>query len=93
VDSRTPTKITVHPSVAAAILTHHGRRPEESTAPRVIGTLMGTRSDDGQEIDVRSCFAVPHSENEDQIAVDMPFQQGMMDLLSKNGTKEQIVGW
>lgn len=54
---------------------------------------MGTRSESGQEIDVRSCFAVPHSENEDQIAVDMPFQQGMQDLLSKNGTKEQIVGW
>lgn len=90
---RAPTLITVHPSVIASILTHHSRRPEESTAPRVIGTLMGTRSESGQEIDVRSSFAVPHSEDEAQIAVDMPFQQGMMDLLSKNGTKEQIVGW
>lgn len=54
---------------------------------------MGSRSESGQEIDVRSSFAVPHSEDEAQIAVDMPFQQGMMDLLSKNGTKEQIVGW
>lgn len=91
--SRAPTLITVHPSVIASILTHHSRRPEESTAPRVIGTLMGSRSESGQEIDVRSSFAVPHSEDETQIAVDMPFQQGMMDLLSKNGTKEQIVGW
>jgi translation initiation factor 3 subunit F len=91
--SRPPTQITVHPSVVATILTHHTRRPEESTAPRVIGTLMGSRSEDGQEIDVRSCFAVPHSESEDQIAVDMPFQQGMMEMLRKNGTNEQIVGW
>jgi translation initiation factor 3 subunit F len=54
---------------------------------------MGSRSEDGQEIDVRSCFAVPHSESEDQIAVDMPFQQGMMDMLRKNGTNEGIIGW
>jgi len=54
---------------------------------------MGVRSENGQEIDVRSCFAVPHSEDDDQIAVDMPFQQGMVDLLSKSGAKEQIVGW
>jgi translation initiation factor 3 subunit F len=54
---------------------------------------MGTRSESGQEIDVRSCFAVPHSETKEQIAVDMPFQQAMQDLLNRNGTKEQIVGW
>jgi translation initiation factor 3 subunit F len=54
---------------------------------------MGVRSENGQEVDVRSCFAVPHSENEDQIAVDMPFQQGMVELLAKGGAKEQIVGW
>lgn len=91
--SRSPTLINVHPSVIASILTHHSRRPEDSDAPRVIGTLMGTRSESGQEIDVRSCFAVPHSETKEQIAVDMPFQQAMQDLLNKNGTKEQIVGW
>lgn len=91
--SRPPTSVTVHPAAMATILTHHTRRPEESAAPRVIGTLMGTRSEDGQEIDIRSCFAVPHSEHEDQIAVDMPFQQGMVDLVRKNGTNEQIVGW
>lgn len=42
---------------------------------------------------MRSSFAVPHSEGEDQVALDMPFQQGMMELLAKNGIKESIVGW
>lgn len=91
--SRPPTLITVHPSVVASILTHHARRPADSTAPRVIGTLLGVRSENGQEIDVRSSFAVPHSEGEEQVALDMPFQQGMMELLAKNGIKESIVGW
>ncbi|KAK6904205.1 eukaryotic translation initiation factor 3 subunit F [Kwoniella mangroviensis CBS 10435] len=91
---RPPTLITVHPSVVASILTHHSRRPTEADAsPRVIGTLMGSRSDNGQEVDVRACFAVPHKEDENQIAVDMPFQQGMMQLLGKTGAKESIVGW
>ncbi|KAK8846575.1 eukaryotic translation initiation factor 3 subunit F [Kwoniella newhampshirensis] len=91
---RAPNLITVHPSVIASILTHHSRRPTEAdSSPRVIGTLMGTRSDNGQEIDVRACFAVPHKEDEQQIAVDMPFQQGMVQLLAKNGAKESIVGW
>jgi translation initiation factor 3 subunit F len=44
-------------------------------------------------VDVRSSFAVPHSEGEDQIELDMPFHEAMVDLLSKNGAKESIVGW
>ena len=42
---------------------------------------------------MRSSFAVPHSEGEDQVALDMPFHQAMVDLLLKNGAKESIVGW
>ena len=54
---------------------------------------MGTRSESGLEIDVRSCFAVPHAEGDDHTALDMPFEKGIQALLNKNGTKEQIVGW
>lgn len=54
---------------------------------------MGTRSEAGTEITIRSSFAVPHSEDEDKIALDMPFHQAMVELLAKNGAKEQIVGW
>ena len=59
----------------------------------MIGTLLGTRSESGGEVDIRSSFAVPHSEGEDQIALDMPFHQAMVDLLAKTGVKESIVGW
>ncbi|ORY24868.1 hypothetical protein BCR39DRAFT_312352 [Naematelia encephala] len=90
---RAPAKITVHPSVIASMLTHHSRRPIESTTPRVIGTLMGTRSENGLEVDVRTAFVVPHSEDEEKVALDMPFNQTMVDLLNRNGAKEQVVGW
>ncbi|TYJ58273.1 eukaryotic translation initiation factor 3 subunit F [Cryptococcus floricola] len=91
--TRPPSQITVHPSVVASILTHHSRRPTDSESTRVIGALMGTRSDNGQEVDIRSCFAVPHTEQGQQISVDQPFQQEMLQFLSKNGTKEVLVGW
>jgi translation initiation factor 3 subunit F len=58
-----------------------------------MGALMGQRSESGAEVDVRSCFAVPHSENAEQIALDMPFQQSMVELMNRNGVKEQVVGW
>jgi translation initiation factor 3 subunit F len=54
---------------------------------------MGVRSENGLEIEVRSCFAVPHSENDEMVALDMPFLQSMVEMLSKNGAKEVIVGW
>lgn len=91
--SRPPSQITVHPSVIAQILIHHSRHPADSESTRVIGALMGNRSDNGQEVDIRSCFAVPHTEQGQQISVDRPFQQDMVNFLAKNGTKEVIVGW
>ncbi|ORX36129.1 Mov34-domain-containing protein [Kockovaella imperatae] len=90
---RSPSVINIHPSVLASILTHHSRKPSESSTPRVIGTLMGTRSESGAEVEVRTSFALPHSEDENQIAFDMEFLMEMVDLLNKNGTKEVIVGW
>lgn len=79
----------------ASILTDDSRR---NGSQRVIGTLLGLRSETGAEIEVRTAFAVPHSEDEDQCAVDMAFQQGMADLLArgqggKGEGKEVIVGW
>lgn len=54
---------------------------------------MGQRNETGTEVEVRSCFAVPHSEDAEKIALDMPFQQSMVELLSRSGVKEQVVGW
>jgi JAB1/Mov34/MPN/PAD-1 ubiquitin protease len=34
---------------------------------RVIGTMLGVRSDDGAEVEIRNCFAVPHNESSEQV--------------------------
>ncbi|KAI0775379.1 hypothetical protein BC629DRAFT_1582989 [Irpex lacteus] len=82
---RTPTSVTVHPVALFTILDHYLRRTDAQE--RVIGTLLGTRSDTG-EIEVRSAFAVLHSETAEQVAVDMDYHHQMYELHHKVNSKE-----
>jgi len=70
-------------------LDHYLRRSDSQD--RVIGTLLGTRHD--TEIDVRSSFAVLHSETDERVAVDMDYHRTMYELHHKVNPKEVIVGW
>ncbi|KAI0796989.1 Mov34-domain-containing protein [Abortiporus biennis] len=87
---RSPSFVTVHPVALFSILDHYLRRTDAQE--RVIGTLLGTRSDTG-EIDVRSSFPVLHSETDEQVAVDMEYHRNMYELHHKVNPKEVIVGW
>ena len=80
----------MHPVALFSILDHYLRRTDAQE--RVIGTLLGTRSDTG-EIEVRSSFAVLHSETAEQVAVDMEYHHAMYELHHKVNPKEVIVGW
>ncbi|KAG5648835.1 hypothetical protein DXG03_000184 [Asterophora parasitica] len=86
---RTPTSVTVHPVALFSILDHYLRRTD--TQDRVIGTLLGTRTEN--EVEVRSSFAVLHSETSEQVAVDMEYHRAMYELHHKVNPKEVIVGW
>ena len=57
----------VHPQVLFSIVDHFSRR--EGGQNRVIGTLLGTVGADGV-VEVDSCFPVPHTETEEQVAVN-----------------------
>lgn len=35
----------------------------------MIGTLLGVRSEDGLEVEIRNAYAVPHEETEDQVSI------------------------
>jgi translation initiation factor 3 subunit F len=86
---RFPSKVTVHPVALFSILDHFLRR--EDSQERVIGTLLGTRTEN--EIEVRNCFAVLHNETAEQVAVDMDYHRTMFELHQKVNPKEVIVGW
>ncbi|KAG6832169.1 hypothetical protein H0H92_004900 [Tricholoma furcatifolium] len=86
---RTPTSVTVHPVALFSILDHYLRRGDNQD--RVIGTLLGTRTE--TEVEIKSSFAVLHSETSEQVAVDMEYHRGMFELHQKVNPKEVIVGW
>lgn len=87
--SDTVTNVIVHPMVLLHVLDHHSRRQEASG--RVIGTLLGRR--DGRTVEVTNCFAVPHAERGDEVAIGKDFNKQMLALHMKANRKEQVVGW
>eukprot|EP00934_Nitzschia_sp_Nitz4_P008432 Nitzschia sp. Nitz4//scaffold3_size479765//218740//219739//NITZ4_000093-RA/size479765-augustus-gene-1.598-mRNA-1//-1//CDS//3329550737//8422//frame0 len=83
------TNVVVHPLVLLHVLDHHSRRQEASG--RVIGTLLGHRN--GRTVEVTNCFAVPHAERGDEVAIGKDFNKQMLALHMKIDRKEQVVGW
>ncbi|KAJ2498611.1 hypothetical protein GGH96_004167 [Coemansia sp. RSA 1972] len=81
----------IHPVVLFSILDHYLRR--STGQDRVIGTLLGVRSDDGRIVEIRSCFAVPHFETDEEIQVDMEHHSSVFALHKRANAREQIVGW
>ncbi|EPX72426.1 translation initiation factor eIF3f [Schizosaccharomyces octosporus yFS286] len=86
-----PVHVVIDPSVLFSILDHSTRRSENNQ--RVIGTLLGIRSEDGREIEVKSCFAVPHNESSEQVEVEMEYHRTMYHLHLKANPREVVVGW
>ncbi len=89
--SRSVTGVHVHPVALFSILDHYLRRNDGQH--RVIGTLLGTRTE--SEIEIKNCFAVPHLEDEEegQVQVDMEYHRNMYELCQKVRPDEVIVGW
>ena len=59
----------------------------------MIGTLLGSRSEDGSEVEIRNCYAVPHTETTEQVEVDMDYQKHMLALHLRANPREVLVGW
>jgi translation initiation factor 3 subunit F len=85
----TENTVRVHPVVIFTICDAYIRRNENQE--RVIGTLLGTIGDG--VVDIKNCYAVPHSESNDQVAVDVVHHQTMAELQGKVNARERIVGW
>lgn len=71
---------SVNPLVFFSVLDHYLRR--NAGQDRVIGTLLGVRSEDGSEVEIRSCYPVPHLETEDQVK-HSPLQSGRARVTEK----------
>jgi translation initiation factor 3 subunit F len=89
--STAPLSVVIQPQAIFSILDHSLRRPSDQD--RVIGTLLGVRSEDGTEIEIRNCYAVPHTETAEQVEVDMDYQKQMLALHLRANPREVLVGW
>jgi translation initiation factor 3 subunit F len=81
------TRVIVHPLAILHVLDHHSRRQEGG---RVIGTLLGRI--DGNTVEITNCFAVPHAERGDEVAIGKDFNKKMLALHMRS-SKEVVVGW
>ncbi|KAK3378280.1 hypothetical protein B0H63DRAFT_479450 [Podospora didyma] len=92
--STAPLTVNIQPQAVFSIIDHAVRRDIRDTqSTRVIGALVGVRSEDGSEVEVRQCFAIPHTENEDQVEVDVEYQKNMLALTLKASPRETLLGW
>jgi hypothetical protein len=80
---------TVEPVVLFSIIDHYSRRDEGQDF--VIGTLLGT--EENGVVTVCSSFPVPHTEVEDQIALNTDFHTTMLALQQRVHPKQTVVGW
>lgn len=91
-NTTTTTIVEIHPLVLLSVLDHHTRRPEG--AGRVIGTLLGRKPEPGSNrVEITNCFAVPHAERGDEVAIGKDFNRQMMALHLRANRRERVVGW
>ena len=83
------TRVQVHPMVLFCVLDHFLRRPEHQK--RVIGSLLGTVN--AGVVEITNCFAVPHMDKDDEVAVGKDFNKQMYALQQRVNPREKIVGW
>ncbi|KAI5287728.1 proteasome regulatory particle subunit [Ascosphaera acerosa] len=85
--------VSVAPLVLLSAADHYGRT-NQGNGKRAVGVLLG--QNDGKNVRVSNCFAVPFEEDERNPAVwflDHNFVEGMHDMFKKVNAKEKLIGW
>lgn len=86
-----PKKVVVQAKALFQILSHAVRR--KPGQQRVIGTLLGTRSEDGSEVEVKTAYIIPVTEDAAEVQVDINYHLEMFNLLRKSHPGSVILGW
>lgn len=60
---------------------------------RIMGTLLGYRSEDGLTFEIRDSFMVPCNETGDSITIEDHQHKMMCHLYKKSHPKESVLGW
>lgn len=60
---------------------------------RVIGTLVGSRSEDGSILTVKESYIVPHQEEEDEVSIEGQHHRSLYALHKRSSPSDSILGW
>ncbi|KAB8339296.1 hypothetical protein FH972_022229 [Carpinus fangiana] len=85
--------VSVAPLVLLSAADHFGRI-NKGPRRRVVGVLLG--QNDGQDVRVSNCFAVPFEEDEKDPSVwflDHNYIESMNDMFKKVNAREKLIGW
>ncbi|OBA21818.1 hypothetical protein METBIDRAFT_30837 [Metschnikowia bicuspidata var. bicuspidata NRRL YB-4993] len=87
-----PADVLIHNSALFLILQIVSKQILEQNT-RIIGTLLGVRSDDGSKVEIRDAFMVPCQETGDSIAIEEHKHKTLYSLYKKAHPKESVLGW
>lgn len=87
-----PAIIKIHTSALFQILEIISKQVL-SENKRIIGSLLGIRSDDGSEFEIRDAFMVPCDDTGDSIVIDDSVHKTFYQLYKKAHPKENVLGW
>lgn len=85
-----PAKVKIY---ASALITILEIVAKQALNKRIIGTLLGIRSDNGLEVEIRNAFMVPCDETGDSIAIEDQAHKSLFHLYKKSHPKESVLGW
>lgn len=86
-----PKKVNVSTQALFQMLQHAVRTQNNHRG--VIGTLLGLRSEDGQQIDVKAAYIIPLTEDDSEVTIHVDYHTEMFYLLKRAHPEYQIVGW
>ncbi|VEU22646.1 DEKNAAC103508 [Brettanomyces naardenensis] len=90
----TPIKVTIESSTLLQLIeTIYENNDSTPTQTRTVGTLLGTRSDDGSNIEVKECYIVPHKEEDEELTIEEAFHISAFHLYKRANQELQVIGW
>lgn len=87
-----PVGVKVHNAALFAILEIVAKQALDKNK-RIIGTLLGVRSDDGANVEIRDAYPVPCQETGDSISIEEHTHKTLYQLYKKAHPKEYVLGW
>lgn len=87
-----PVGVKIHPSALFLVLEIVSKQVLAENI-RIIGTLLGVRSDDGASVEIKDAFMVPCQETGDLISIEEHTHKTLYQLYKKAHPKEFVLGW